>query len=91
MLEKLWKKWIQNHMQQYQFIYTTTLYEYGDGIYALPLERRIQEKLEKFSQTHDILSVNYESYPEKYLGLNCLGIPTWKPRECFIYVVYMEE
>lgn len=69
----------------------TTLYEYGDGIYAKPLDERVRERVKIFSTTYKVLNVQYEWFPKRYLGKNCCGMEVWKPRECFIHISYMEN
>ena len=64
------------------------LYEYGQGIYALPLEQRVKNRVKEFEQTHNVLKIEYNWIPQKYLGKNCLGMDVWKSRECEIFITY---
>jgi len=64
------------------------LHEYGDGIYANPLEIRVKQRVSEFKKTHKIVKVEYKWIGQKYLGKNCLNMDVWKPRECYIYITY---
>lgn len=66
----------------------TSLYEYGDGIYALSLEERVENRLKEFKKNHKIIDIDYKWIPQKYLGLNCLGMEVFKPRECYLNILY---
>lgn len=67
-----------------------TLYEYGNGIYAKPLQMRIEEKIQKFSDNHKVVSIHKRYIEGKYLVENCFGMDVFKPIECFIDIEYEE-
>lgn len=71
-------------------ILKTTLYEYGDGIYSPPIEDRVRNKIHKFSELHEIISVKERWIPQKYLGKNCMGMDVYKSRECFVDIEYLD-
>ena len=69
---------------------TKEFYEYGDGIYSDSLDMRVYQTISEFKKTHNVVKVDCQWIPKKYLGKNCLNMDVWKPRECYIYITYEE-
>lgn len=60
------------------------MYEYGDGMYAEALEKRVQDRVNSFCESHIVVNAIFNWVPERQIGTNCFGKPVYKPRECYI-------
>lgn len=63
---------------------TIEIYEYGNGTYAEPFWVRVQKKIDKVEEEHEIISMNEKFIPHHYIGKNCMGMDVYRCDELFL-------
>lgn len=66
------------------------IYEYGNGTYAKPFWRRVQEKIDKIEEKYKIIDSNKKFIPAHYIGKNCMGMDVYRADELFL-TLFCEE
>lgn len=56
-------------------------YEYGDGVYSLPIRTRVLNKINEFGKTYEIINISFQTIPPKHN----------RGTEIYAYVLYKEE